>query len=276
MKRQALGKGLDALLPKAKAGPSLVEIELDQIHPNAYQPRVQFDSATLDELAASIREHGVLQPIVVRRAGKGYELVAGERRWRAAQKAGLARIPALIQQVSDEKMLERALVENIQRADLNAIEEANAYQLLVDGFHLTQEEVATRVGKSRTAVTNTLRLLKLPTAVQQAVLNAEISMGHARALLSLPKQAQLAVLKDIIKKGLSVRQVEQLANRLLSPPDPPRPRTVDPNTAAAAHRLEQQWKTRVDILRSGEAGRIVFHFYSEEELERLYSGLLPE
>jgi len=275
MKRQALGKGLDALLPKTKSGPSLVEIELEQIRPNAYQPRMQFDSASLDELADSIREHGVLQPIVVRRADSGYELIAGERRWRAAQKAGLARVPALIQDVSDEKMLERALVENIQRADLNAIEEANAYQLLVDEFHLTQEEVAARVGKSRTAVTNTLRLLKLPTAVQQAVLNGEISMGHARALLTLPKQTQLAVLKDIIKKGLSVRQVEQLANRLANPA-PPRLKAVDPNTSAAARRLEQQWKTRVEIVRSGKAGRIVFHFFSEEELERLYSGLLPE
>ncbi len=275
MKRQALGKGLDALLPKAKSGPALLEIELEQIRPNAYQPRVQFDSASLDELADSIREHGVLQPIVVRRAESGYELVAGERRWRAAQKAGLARIPALVQDVSDEKMLERALVENIQRADLNAIEEANAYQLLVDEFHLTQEEVATRVGKSRTAVTNTLRLLKLPTAVQQAVLNGEISMGHARALLALPKQAQLSVLRDIIRKGLSVRQVEQLANRLANPA-PARPKAVDANSAAAARRLEQQWKTRVDIVRSGKAGRIVFHFFSEEELERLYSGLLPE
>ncbi len=275
MKRQALGKGLDALLPKSKSGPALLELELEEIRPNAFQPRVQFDSASLDELADSIREHGVLQPIVVRRAENGYELVAGERRWRAAQKAGLARIPALVQDVSDEKMLERALVENIQRADLNAIEEANAYQLLVDEFHLTQEEVATRVGKSRTAVTNTLRLLKLPTAVQQAVLNAEISMGHARALLSLPKQLQLSLLKDIARKGLSVRQVEQVAQRAANPA-PARPKVVDPNTTAAAHKLEEQWKTRVEIVRSGKAGRIVFHFYSEEELERLYSGFLPE
>ncbi len=163
MKRQALGKGLDALLPKSKPVPSaLIALELDQIRRNPYQPRIHFESDKLQELAASIRENGVLQPVIVRQVDDGYELVAGERRWRAAQLAGLARIPAIVQEVSDEKLLERALVENIQRDDLNAIEEATAYQLLIEQFKLTQEELAQRVGKSRTAITNTLRLLRLP------------------------------------------------------------------------------------------------------------------
>jgi len=277
MKRQALGKGLDALLPKSKPVPSaLIELALDQIRRNPYQPRVHFESDKLQELAASIRENGVLQPVIVRRVDDGYELIAGERRWRAAQLAGLARIPAIVQEVSDEKLLERALVENIQRDDLNAIEEATAYQLLIDQFKLTQEEVAQRVGKSRTAVTNTLRLLRLPPPVQQGLLAGEVSMGHARALLPLPKTQQLALSRDIVKRGLSVRQVEQMVQRLLNPPAAPKPAGPDSNTRSAAHKLEQRWKTRVDIMRNGAAGRIVFHFSSEDELDRLYGELMGE
>jgi ParB family chromosome partitioning protein len=275
MKRQALGKGLDALLPKSQKTSALLEIELEQIQRNAYQPRMHFDSQKLQELADSIRENGVLQPIIVRRAQNGYELIAGERRWRAAQIAGLARIPAIVQDATDEKVLERALVENVQRDDLNAIEEATAYQLLIEEFGLTQEAVAQRVGKSRVSVTNTLRLLRLPQQVQQAVLAGDISMGHARALLPLPKPQQLSLAQDIIKRGLSVRHVEQQAQRLLNPPPARVPRT-DPNTDAAAHKLEQRWKTPVQITRSGAAGRIIFHFYSDDELDRLYAGLLGE
>ncbi len=276
MKRQALGKGLDALLPKSKPVPSaLIELELDQIRRNPYQPRIHFESEKLQELAASIRENGVLQPVIVRRVDDGYELIAGERRWRAAQLAGLARIPAIVQEVSDEKLLERALVENIQRDDLNAIEEATAYQLLIDQFKLTQEELAQRVGKSRTAITNTLRLLRLPPPVQQGLLAGEVTMGHARALLPLPKAQQLALSRDIVKRGLSVRQVEQLVQRLLKPPAP-KSAAADSNTRSAVHKLEQRWKTRVDIIRTGSAGRIVFHFSSEDELERLYGELMGE
>jgi ParB family chromosome partitioning protein len=276
MKRQALGKGLDALLPKSKAVPSaLVDLELDQIRRNPYQPRVHFEAEKLQELAASIRENGVLQPVIVRRVEDGYELVAGERRWRAAQLAGLPRIPAIVQEVSDEKLLERALVENIQRDDLNALEEATAYQLLIDQFKLTQEELARRVGKSRTAITNTLRLLRLPPPVQQGLLAGEVTMGHARALLPLPKAQQLALSRDIVKRGLSVRQVEQMVQRLLNPPAP-KVSTPDSNTRSAAHKLEQRFKTRVDILRTGGAGRIVLHFSSEDELDRLYAELMGE
>ncbi|RPI27000.1 MAG: ParB/RepB/Spo0J family partition protein [Acidobacteria bacterium] len=276
MKRQALGKGLDALLPKARPTPSaLLELELDQIRRNPYQPRVQFEADKLQELAASIRENGVLQPVIVRRVEDGYELVAGERRWRASQLAGLTRIPAIVQDVSDEKLLERALVENIQRDDLNALEEATAYQLLIDQFKLTQDELSRRVGKSRTAVTNTLRLLKLPQPIQQGLLAGEITMGHARALLPLSKPQQLALCRDIVKRGLSVRQVEHQAQRLLNP-SPARPAAPDPNASAAARKLEQRWKTRVDIVRTGAAGRIVFHFASDDELERLYGELMGE
>ncbi len=276
MKRQALGKGLDALLPKSKPVPSaLIELELDQIRRNPYQPRIHFESDKLQELAASIRENGVLQPVIVRRVDDGYELIAGERRWRAAQLAGLARIPAIVQEVSDEKLLERALVENIQRDDLNAIEEATAYQLLIEQFRLTQEELAQRVGKSRTAVTNTLRLLRLPPAVQQGLLAGEVTMGHARALLPLSKTQQLALTRDIVKRGLSVRQVEQTVQRLLNPPAP-KAAAPDSNTRSAARKLEQRWKTRVDIIRNGASGRIVFHFSSEDELDRLYGELMGE
>ncbi|RPJ81849.1 MAG: ParB/RepB/Spo0J family partition protein, partial [Acidobacteria bacterium] len=216
-----------------------------------------------------------LQPVIVRRVDDGYELIAGERRWRAAQLAGLARIPAIVQEVSDEKLLERALVENIQRDDLNAIEEATAYQLLIDQFKLTQEELAKRVGKSRTAVTNTLRLLRLPPPVQQGLLAGEVTMGHARALLPLSKPQQLTLSRDIVKRGLSVRQVEQMVQRLLNPPAP-KVSTPDSNTRSAAHKLEQRFKTRVDILHTGASGRVVFHFSSEDELDRLYAELMGE
>ncbi len=274
MKRKALGKGLDALLgapPPPATG--LTQIPIERIHPNSFQPRVQFERSALEELAASIRENGVLQPIIVRQAGGEYELVAGERRWRAAQLAELPAVPALVQDLSDEKVLEVALVENIQRAELSAIEEAQAYKLLVDEFGLEQKEIARRVGRSRVAVSNTLRLLKLPQNIQAMVVAGEVSMGHARALLSLPVKHQQSLAREVQKKGLSVRQVERRAATLLNPP-PKKTKKVDPNTRAAAQRLEDVWKTKVEILRSGKGGRVVLHFHSEEELERLYESLL--
>ena len=196
MKRQALGRGLDALLPKAPipskvaSESALMELDVDQVRPNALQPRLGFEPDKLEELAASIKENGVIQPIVVRRKKGGYEIIAGERRWRATQKAELAKIPAIVQDVSDEKMLEMALVENLQRDELSPIEEAHAYQLLIEQFGLTQERVARRVGRSRTAVTNTLRLLQLPSSIQKEVIRGELSMGHARSLIPLSKKEQ--------------------------------------------------------------------------------------
>jgi ParB family chromosome partitioning protein len=274
MKRQALGRGLDALLPPPMAPiTSLIDLELEQIRPNSLQPRLRFEPQKLEELAASIAENGVLQPIVVRQNGAGYEIVAGERRWRAAQKAGLERIPALIQDVSDEKLLALALVENIQRDDLSPIEEAHAYQLLMEQFQLTQQEISRRVGRSRTAVTNTLRLLRLPRSIQEAVINQQLSMGHARALIPLGADQQTALAQQIIQQGLSVREVEWRVKRLQAPPKT-QPATKDANLRAAERSLEERWKTRVEIRQRGTKGQVVLHFHSAEELDRLYEGLL--
>lgn len=278
MKRHVLGKGLDALLPKTQTGRALLELDIERISPSEFQPRVQFESEKLEELTASIAANGVIQPIVVRQNGNGYEIIAGERRWRAAQRAGLSRIPAIVQEVSDEKMVEMALVENIQRDDLSPIEEAHAYQLLVEQFSLNQEEVAKRVGRSRTAVTNTLRLLRLPKPIQQQLLSGEISMGHARALLPLAKDEQLELARQIATRGLSVREVERRVQRLTQTVDRAtvgRPPSKDANLRAAEHKLEERWKTRVEIRRRGPGGQIVLYFHSEEELERLYEDLLP-
>ncbi len=273
MKRQALGKGLDVLLPQSPApASSLVELDLDQIQPNPLQPRLRFEPEKLRELAASIKENGVLQPIVVRGSGGGYEIVVGERRWRAAQQVGLERIPAIVQHVSDEKMLELALVENIQRDELSPIEEGQAYQLLADQFALTHEEIAQRVGRSRTAVTNSLRLLRLPTLIQEKVMNEEMSMGHARALIPLFRKDQLHLAEQIIARGLSVRETERRAQLCLDPPKP-QTSTKDPNIQAAEQKLEERWKTRVEIQRRGKRGKIVLHFHSPDDLERLYQDL---
>ncbi|HUG42618.1 MAG TPA: ParB/RepB/Spo0J family partition protein [Acidobacteriota bacterium] len=274
MKRKALGKGLDALLPKLEEKSSLSELELDLIRPNPLQPRLRFEETRLQELADSLSRDGVLQPIVVRRAGAGFEIVAGERRWRAAQKAGLARIPAVVQDVGDERMLELALIENIQRDELSPIEEANAYRMMVEDFQLTQGEVARRVGRSRSAVANTLRLLKLPRQLQQMVGGGELSMGHARALLPLNRKRQLELAAAIRRFGLSVREVERRASKLLEEPRPPRETRKDPNVRAAERRLEEAWKTRVEILPKGKGGRILMHYHSPEELDRLYEALL--
>ena len=274
MTRQALGKGLDVLLPQSPVRTTaLVELDLDQIQPNPLQPRLQFEPGKLQELAASIKENGVLQPIVVRGSGGGYEIVVGERRWRAARQIGLERIPAIVQHVSDEKMLELALVENIQRDELSPIEEGQAYQLLADQFALTHEEIAQRVGRSRTAVTNSLRLLRLPSFIQAKVMNEEMSMGHARALIPLSRKDQLHLAEKIVAHGLSVRETERRAKLCLEPPKPRTPAAKDPNIRAAEEKLEERWKTRVEIRRRGRGGQIVLHFHSPDDLERLYQDL---
>jgi ParB family chromosome partitioning protein len=274
MKRQALGKGLDVLLPQSPTRTTaLVELDLDQIQPNPLQPRLQFEPGKLQELAASIKENGVLQPIVVRGSGGGYEIVVGERRWRAAQQVGLERIPAIVQHVSDKKMLELALVENIQRDELSPIEEGQAYQLLADQFALTHEEIAQRVGRSRTAVTNSLRLLRLPSFIQENVMNEEMSMGHARALIPLSRKDQLHLAEQIVARSLSVRETERRAKLCLDPPKPRTPAAKDPNIRAAEEKLEERWKTRVEIRRRGRQGQIILHFHSPDDLERLYQDL---
>lgn len=273
MKRQVLGRGLDALLPQIPLAHSdLLRVDLERIQPNAFQPRLRIEANKLEELAASIQENGVLQPIVVRRKGEAYEIVAGERRWRAAQKAGLQSIPAIVQDVSDEKMLQLALIENIQRDNLSPIEEAHAYQLLIEEFKLTQEEIGRRVGRSRTSIANTLRLLRLPPFIQEKVLTGELSMGHARALIALSQKDQAHLVDLVVSRGLSVREVERRAQRLQAPPVDPA--TKDANLQAAEQGLEERLKTQVDIHLKGQRGRIVLHFHGAAERDRLYQLLM--
>lgn len=281
MQRKALGRGLSELLgtpePETRR---LREIDVERIIPSTTQPRKVFNDNGLDELAASIIEHGVVQPVVVRAAGGGlFELVAGERRWRAAQKAGLARLPALVRDAGAHESLELALVENIQRENLNPMDEARAYQRLLSEFGLTQDEVARRVGKNRASVANMLRLLKLPGEVQQWLSEERLTTGHAKALLALGEaDAIVEAARDMIRGQLSVRQAEDLVRRKRVPaPAASGPRAgsaSDPNVRAALMDLERALGTRVTIREKGSKGRLEIHFHSREELERLYGGLL--
>ena len=284
--RQALGKGLGALIPGANdgilvsepvttedSGPIILRIPIEQIEPNPHQPRQNFDEDALGELAESIKEKGLLQPVSVRRFGSGYQLVAGERRLRASKSAGLAVIPAIIFDVtSDQEMMELSLVENVQREDLNPIEEAKAYRSLIDDCFLTQEEVAKRVGKDRSSVANTLRLLALAEGVRDALEGNKISMGHARALLGLEDSRQQTLLcKAIIIKGLSVRRVEALVRNSKNGTAIPklRPTPPDPHVAAVEDDLRQRFGTGVRIKRQGSKGRIEIEFYSMDDLDRV-------
>ena len=273
-KKRGLGRGLAALLP---AEESVRSLPVAQLHPNRFQPRVAFDDAGLDELAASIRAQGVIQPIIVTPTGSGtYTIIAGERRWRAAQRAGLASVPVVVRRVQDERQqLELALVENLQRADLNPIEEAEAYRALQESFGLSHEEIAERVGKGRPAVSNTLRLLKLPPEVQDLLRTGRLTAGQARPLLGLEDPAEiLRIAERAAREGLTARALEALAagdrNRggRRKRPSPP-----EPNAAAAAERLTQRLQTRVEIERRGRGGTIRIHFHSEEELMRLFDLL---
>jgi ParB family transcriptional regulator, chromosome partitioning protein len=281
-KRHALGKGLSALIPDLPEPQAVTtEAEVDRLVSNDYQPRAHIDDAGLEGLTESIRSAGVIQPIVVRQVGDRYQIIAGERRWRAAKRAGLSRVPIVIRDVppGNERMaLELALVENIQREDLNAIEEALAYRRLADEFLLKQEEIAAAVGKDRASVANHLRLLKLPDEVRARVASGALSMGHARALLSLPSEAeQCRVAGEIVDRNLSVRDTELLVKSLIStvPGTAPArtPKPVDVHTRAAEERLRLALGTRVRILRKGKRGRIEIDFVSEEELIRLYDQL---
>jgi len=280
MKRKVLGRGLNALIPEnlEELDGGIANIETHLISPNQHQPRTRMDEAALAELAASIRAHGVVQPIVVIRSGGGYQLVAGERRWRAAQMAGLKEIPAVVRDFSESQMLEIALIENIQREDLNPIEEARAYQKLMDHFGLLQEEVAKRVGKERSSIANALRLLRLPGLIQELIAERRLSPGHAKALLTLnAEELQLKAAEDILHQNLSVRQTEELARRLLErSPAPASAPPEDPNTEAAEGRLRRQLGTKVRIRRAGAGGRIEIDFYSEEDLHRIYSLIMSE
>jgi ParB family transcriptional regulator, chromosome partitioning protein len=276
-KRPALGRGLSALIPDAPASPAQdrsLDVDIDLLRPNKFQPRTQMDDGRIEELAQSIRSNGVIQPIVVRKSESGYEIVAGERRWRASQRAGLLKVPVVVRDIPDERLLAAALIENIQREDLNPIEEAHAYRRLSDEFGLTQEQIAESVGKDRSSVANYVRLLRLPPEVRDHVGGRTLSMGHARALLSLPDaESQLRAGREIVQKGLSVRDTEALVKRAVDPapekPDVPK----DVHTRAAEERLRFALGTRVRIARKGKGGRIEIDFSDENELHRIYEQL---
>ena len=280
--RKALGRGLNALLgtPEAEPTDQLREIDIDRIIPNSHQPRKDFDEDALNELAASIKEHGVIQPVVVSALDDGFfQLIAGERRWRASQRAGLLRVPAVVREAGEHGSLELALIENLQREDLNPMEEAHAYERLISDFGMTQEEVARRVGKNRATIANMLRLLRLPAEVQQWLRENRLTTGHAKALLSLADlNAILDSARKIIQGNYSVRQAEMLvsrySNRAAKNESGASVETVDPNVKAAVHALEQILGTKVTVQENGGRGRIEIHFYSFEEMNRLYEGLL--
>ena len=288
MKRKALGKGLSSLIPEAPAvkptsreepaeGQSrLRNLDIDLIRPNRSQPRQDFDEEALFDLANSLKTKGIIQPIVVREHGDGtYQIVAGERRWRAAQQAGLLKIPALVHQVPDSELLEFALIENIQREELNPLEEAAAYRTLMDDLELTQEQVASRVGKRRATIANMLRLLTLAPKVQDMVRRGAVGMGHARTLVSLgDRRDQEQIADRIEKEGLSVRQVERLVARVKQGPDEvgEKPgKVVDPNVQAATESLQSALGTRVRIVQGKSGGRLELHYGSDEELQRIYN-----
>jgi ParB family chromosome partitioning protein len=283
--KRPLGRGLSALIstdPLRPDSDEIREIEIDLIQPNSEQPRTTFDRSKLDELAQSIKSTGIIQPLLVRQRGGLFELVAGERRWRAAQLAGLARVPAIVREIPDEKLLELALIENIQRQELNPIEEANAYKKLIDLLGLTQDEVARRVGRDRTFVTNYLRVLKLPTDIQGLIESDKISFGHARTLLSLDDPVtQRRLAQKIVKNGWSVRETEQrvkLFNRPQPKPAAPTAAPVDPNVRAAEAKLRRSLGTQVRIhpMKSGSPGRIEIEYYSLADLDRLFNAIVGD
>jgi ParB family transcriptional regulator, chromosome partitioning protein len=283
MKRNPLGRGLGALIPEAAASSQregYTEIDTDLIDPNPAQPRSKSNRGDLEGLAASIRESGVVQPVLVRKRGNRYQLIAGERRWLATQLAGRLKIPAVIREVPDDKLLEVALIENIQRQELTPIEEAQAYRSLIQDYRLTQEEAAQKVGKDRASVANTLRLLKLPASVQEWVHDGKISMGHARTLLALDSEKlQVELAHQTIEKGLSVRALEEKTRKMSSPglPKAAAKKQEEPNLAAALTRLRQNLGTKVEVSGGDRRGKIIIYYYSLDDFNRLFDQLVgPE
>lgn len=282
MNRKALGRGLGALLASDRTIelPEPGELEIDSIVPGPMQPRTEFDDESLHHLAESIKSHGIVQPVLVRRSGDHYELVAGERRWRAAKLAGLRTIPAVVKDVADKDLLEVALIENVQREDLNPIEEAQAYSKLIETVGLTQEALAERVGRDRSYITNYLRLLKLPEDIQQLVKQKRISTGHARTLLALQHvDLQRLVARQIISGDLSVRATEDIVRkrteRATTPRRAPAPATVDPNVRAAESKLRRALGTQVRILEDGTgAGKLEISYFNRQDLDRLYTLIM--
>ncbi|HEX5604076.1 MAG TPA: ParB/RepB/Spo0J family partition protein [Pyrinomonadaceae bacterium] len=282
MNRKALGRGLGALLSSDSTidlGAEPSEVEIDSIVPGPMQPRTHFDEASLESLADSIRAHGIVQPLLVRRRDTGYELIAGERRWRAAKLAGITRVPVVVKEVPDDNLLEIALIENIQRENLNPIEEAQAYKKLIETVGLTQEALASRVGRDRSYITNYLRLLRLPDDVQQLVKESRLTTGHARALLAIDQvDIQRRLARQIIDGGLSVRATEQLVQKATEekPARRTAPQAVDPNIKAAETKLRRALGTQVKILQAPDGrGRLEISFFNTQDLDRIYSLLMP-
>lgn len=280
-KKTGLGRGLSALIPERSPENGLRTVPVTSISPNPHQPRTQIDEAKLQELADSIHEHGLIQPLIVHDSGDGtYTLIAGERRWRAAQKAGLTELPVVVKEASPQAMLELAIIENVQRADLNPLEEALAYRQLMDEFGLTQEEVSKRVGKARSTIGNTVRLLDLPLEIQQAVNEGKLTEGHARPLLALPTpEMQNEVMGIVIKLELNVRQTEELVRkRLVTEKPAARPqKRQSPELRALQDQFRQHLSTKVDLQKNSKGqGTIVIHFYSDEELQAIYETIVRE
>jgi ParB family transcriptional regulator, chromosome partitioning protein len=277
-RHSALGRGLSSLIPQRTQQIATTEIPLARIRPNPRQPRQRMDPAELEALATSVREHGVLQPILVTETIDGYQLVAGERRFRASQMAGLERIPAVVRQLADREQLELALVENLQRADLGPLEEAHAYRSLVTEFDLTHEQIAQRVGRAKSTIANTLRLLDLDPAVQTALSEGQITEGHGRAIAGLPVEQQARVAASVAAQQFSVRQTEELVRRLREPrpaatTSAPTAR-LDPDLERVEEDLRRRLGTKVTLARSRKGGRIIIEFYSDEELGQLYDRLI--
>ena len=283
-KPRGLGKGLNAIIgadivSEVIDRPRAIEISVDRLSPNPFQPRRSFTEEGLEQLAESIRHHGILQPIVVRPSGDGYQLIAGERRWRAAQIAGLQRIPAVVRELDDPSMVQVALIENLQREDLNPIEEASAYRRLMDEFNMTQEQLSSTIGRSRPAIANAVRLLNLPTEIQRAVEERKLSEGHARCLLAISDQGdQLKVAAQIIANGLNVRQAEELVRgttRDVSR-ETIRKRTSedDPDAVRLTQRLGERLGTRVKLSGSVRKGKLEIEYYSVEDLDRILEIIL--
>lgn len=292
VKKSGLGRGLDSLIPKKKKTPSeystppiisseegkeddqqkgVIHLEIDKILPNPYQPRVDFSHQELEDLILSIKEHGILQPLVVTKNDDGYELIAGERRLRAAKMAELQKVPVIIREADKQQKLELALIENIQRHNLNALEEAEAFKRLMDEFNLTQEEVAKKVGKSRPVVANALRLLSLPEEVKQAIRNRKITASHARSIAGLSGQKeQLKMLADILSKGLSVHQTEKGNSVIIKK----HIRKVDPNLKSKEEELQHALGTKVSIKKKKEGGEVVIEYYSAEDLNNLINKII--
>lgn len=271
MARRGLGRGIDSLIPAVlpEEGEEILHVSPGDIRPNPYQPRQIFDEAAIEELAASMKEHGVIQPLIVRRDGPGYQLVAGERRLRAAIKAGLDKIPVVVKSLSDREAMELSLVENLQREDLGPIEEAEAYKRLSEEFGLTQEQIAQRVGKSRSDVANTMRLLRLEPEIKQLINEGKISGGHGRALVGLPREQQLVVAKTIVDKGLSVRETEEAVASKAAKRKPRQKQTSSSRIKEAEEILSAALGSPVVVKRQGTKGTISISFFGREDLERL-------